>query len=303
MPTAKKKKLDILGGGIGSLTAAWWLTSQPNWKDLYESITVYQTGWRLGGKCASGRGPQGRIEEHGLHIWFGFYDNSFDIIRTLTRCWIVRQRAPGHLVRRLQEAWLPGDRPAVPGAMAPLRFNFPLNGRVPGRDAAELSLWKCIRLTIDFIVDHVERSRAILPAQRGMESDEDRGVLQRLRPSVGARIDDVKLLGMSLWSRVLLTLVKIVDEFGDNIANRSEAEFLPVVNLLREFRYVIRQNFAEKLNVDLEVHRFLVVIDLATTTVWGLFADRVLFKPDKLDAIDGKDFRGGFHIMGRCRKR
>ncbi len=292
MPTAKKKKLAILGGGIGSLTAAWWLTSQPNWKDLYESITVYQTGWRLGGKCASGRGPQGRIEEHGLHIWFGFYDNSFDIIQD---AYAMLDRPPGAPLATWSDAFKKHGYLVIAqqfkGQWHPWGFNFPFNGRVPGRDAAELSLWKCIRLTIDFIVDHVERSRAILPAQRGMESDEDRGVLQRLRQSVGARIDDVKLLGMSLWSRVLLTLVKIVDEFGDNIANRSEAEFLPVVNLLREFRYVIRQNFAEKLNVDLEVHRFLVVIDLATTTVWGLFADRVLFKPDKLDAIDGKDFR------------
>ena len=82
MPPKRKKKLAILGGGIGSLVTAWQLTSQPNWKEIYESVTIYQTGWRLGGKCASGRGPNGRIEEHGLHIWFGFYDNSFDVIQS-----------------------------------------------------------------------------------------------------------------------------------------------------------------------------------------------------------------------------
>ena len=92
MPAERKKKLAILGGGIGSLVTAWQLTSQPNWKEIYESITIYQMGWRLGGKCASGRGTHGRIEEHGLHIWFGFYDNSFDVIQS---AYSTLGRAPG----------------------------------------------------------------------------------------------------------------------------------------------------------------------------------------------------------------
>jgi uncharacterized protein with NAD-binding domain and iron-sulfur cluster len=45
------------------------------------AVTVYQEGWRLGGKGASGRGPSGRIEEHGLHVWLGFYDNAFQMMR------------------------------------------------------------------------------------------------------------------------------------------------------------------------------------------------------------------------------
>ena len=49
-----KVKIAILGGGIGALTAAFYLTSEPYWKDRYD-ITVYQLGWRLGGKGASGR--------------------------------------------------------------------------------------------------------------------------------------------------------------------------------------------------------------------------------------------------------
>ena len=37
----------------------------------------------LGGKGASGRNAEygERIEEHGLHIWFGFYDNAFKTIQ------------------------------------------------------------------------------------------------------------------------------------------------------------------------------------------------------------------------------
>ena len=38
-------------------------------------------GWRLGGKGASGRGVADRIEEHGLHLWMGFYENAFRLMR------------------------------------------------------------------------------------------------------------------------------------------------------------------------------------------------------------------------------
>lgn len=69
----KKEKVIILGGGLGSLVTAYEITSKPNWKEHYD-ITIYQLGWRLGGKGASGRNQNvfNRIEEHGLHIWFGF---------------------------------------------------------------------------------------------------------------------------------------------------------------------------------------------------------------------------------------
>jgi uncharacterized protein with NAD-binding domain and iron-sulfur cluster len=76
---AEKPRIVILGGGVGAVTAAVQL-SQPGWQDHFKSITVYQQGWRLGGKGACGRGRDGRIEEHGLHIWFGCYDNAFDVL-------------------------------------------------------------------------------------------------------------------------------------------------------------------------------------------------------------------------------
>ncbi len=78
------KKIAILGGGLGSLTTAFALTNERNWKERYE-ITIYQMGWRLGGKCASGRSQEPdyryRSEEHGFHVWMGFYDNAFAMIK------------------------------------------------------------------------------------------------------------------------------------------------------------------------------------------------------------------------------
>jgi uncharacterized protein with NAD-binding domain and iron-sulfur cluster len=80
----KRKKIAVLGGGIGALSAAFHLTETEGWDDEYD-ITIYQPGWRLGGKCASGRdirpGYGHRIYEHGLHLFGGFYHHAFDLMR------------------------------------------------------------------------------------------------------------------------------------------------------------------------------------------------------------------------------
>ena len=84
---AERVKVAVLGGGCGGLAAAWELTATPALRQRFE-VTVYQLGWQLGGKGASGRAPHEtagargqRIEEHGLHIWFGFYEHAFRMLR------------------------------------------------------------------------------------------------------------------------------------------------------------------------------------------------------------------------------
>src|SRR5271154_4318171 len=78
------QKIAILGGGIGALATAAELTNAPDWQKSYE-ITIYQMGWRLGGKGASGRNRDvsDRIQEHGIHLWMGFYENAFNMIRQI----------------------------------------------------------------------------------------------------------------------------------------------------------------------------------------------------------------------------
>ena len=71
---------------MGAMSAAFALSEiDPN-GERYE-VTVYQQGWRLGGKTASGRNAAmgQRIEEHGLHIWAGFYINAFTMMRVVMR--------------------------------------------------------------------------------------------------------------------------------------------------------------------------------------------------------------------------
>ena len=82
MNAARPEKISIIGGGVAAIAAAYAITQTPDWQKRYE-ITVYQMGWRLGGKGASGRNlaQGGRIEEHGLHIWAGFYHNAFRLMK------------------------------------------------------------------------------------------------------------------------------------------------------------------------------------------------------------------------------
>ena len=72
-------RVAVIGSGCASVAAAFELT-RPEHGGRYQ-VTIYQTGWRMGGKGASGRGPAGRIEEHGLHVWLGFYENAFRLLR------------------------------------------------------------------------------------------------------------------------------------------------------------------------------------------------------------------------------
>ena len=75
-----KKKIAILGGGLGGLSTALELTNNPDWQSQIDSITLYQMGWRLGGKCATGRGANGEVQEHGIHLFGGGYYNALDAV-------------------------------------------------------------------------------------------------------------------------------------------------------------------------------------------------------------------------------
>src|SRR4051812_33178852 len=88
MPSHRPIRVAVIGGGCAALTAAFELTRAEH-RGRYE-VTVYQIGWRLGGKGASSRGIADRIEEHGLHLWMGFYENAFRLMR---ECYAERHEA------------------------------------------------------------------------------------------------------------------------------------------------------------------------------------------------------------------
>ncbi len=99
----KKKKIAVIGGGLSAMTAVYTLSQQPDFEQSYD-ITLYQLGWRLGGKGASGvnRKMGYRIEEHGLHLWMGFYENAFTMMRS---CYNELGRDPGQPLATFEAAF------------------------------------------------------------------------------------------------------------------------------------------------------------------------------------------------------
>jgi uncharacterized protein with NAD-binding domain and iron-sulfur cluster len=148
MGTGERRRVAVLGGGAGGLTAAFELTATPELRARYD-VTVYQLGWRLGGKGASGRrsvGPAHRIEEHGLHVWFGFYENAFDVMQ---RVYGELARPAGRPLATWRDAFHPTDEVVLlddtTGAWRPLHFHFPPNDGVPGLPTESPSLQRLMR--------------------------------------------------------------------------------------------------------------------------------------------------------------
>ena len=92
---APKERVLILGGGLGALSTAFELSRTEELRRKYD-VRVLARGHLLGGKGASWRNRQrgDRIEEHGLHVIFGFYHN---------------------FIRQLREVYEAADRPAEVG--------------------------------------------------------------------------------------------------------------------------------------------------------------------------------------------
>ncbi|MBR0939159.1 NAD(P)-binding protein [Bradyrhizobium jicamae] len=138
-----KIKIAILGGGIGSLAAAFDLTEQDPDGSLYD-ITLYQVGWRLGGKCSVGwtMGADGEVvrHEHGLHVWAGFYDNAFDLLQ---RCYEAMENRPDwrDAFEPLDYCWV---EEWLDDAWSPWRQHLAPNGLTPGLEQQVLTphqLW------------------------------------------------------------------------------------------------------------------------------------------------------------------
>ena len=103
-------------GGRWPFSAAAWArwprrssSAKGTGPDRFERITVYQRGWRLGGKGASSRGAHGRIEEHGLHVLLGYYDQTFDVMRRCYEALDRPQADPACPIRTWDDAVAPSN--------------------------------------------------------------------------------------------------------------------------------------------------------------------------------------------------
>lgn len=208
----RRTKIAILGGGLGGLAAAYQLTSEPRWYERYE-IALYQKGWRLGGKGASGRGDHGRIEEHGLHCFWGFYDNAFDMLR---HCYEEADRKSGPIrtiddaFKKLSAVWFI-DRKN--GLWRRYQMHFPENSQTPGHEKPGKTEWLTemsvphlvalyFRQVRDVLDEHLDVKRRFADI---MDLDDELTWLE------GAWRNGPSALAADLWAAVSGRLQRLID--------------------------------------------------------------------------------------------
>ena len=148
-----KKRVAVLGGGCGAMTAAYYLSATPELREQLE-VTVYQLGWRLGGKGASGRNRDvyDRIQEHGLHVWGGFYYNAFHAMQEV---YGALDRPASCPLRTWEDAFKPHStvmwEEYLEGEWQHWLVETPTNSGVPGQGGEFPTIWESLQTLIGWI--------------------------------------------------------------------------------------------------------------------------------------------------------
>ena len=287
------QKVAILGGGLGALSAAYWLTESPNWQQRYQ-ITVYQQGWRLGGKGASGRnmrhGYGRRIEEHGLHLWFGSYENAFRMYRQI----LGQLNALPHPPVKTYSTWRQAFRPHSmvvlgdngPDGLEQWPILFPGNDREPGKgerpNALEMFV-EALRMGVNFF--------------EGRFGDEDE-VADFFE---GFGLPDIGTAAIwSLQRHAWRAVIKAAGRLGEKLSADSLSADVGLDRVLAElltaFRFAVRTALGDGVPQNLRARRIWVTTDLLTTTAIGVLRDGLL--REGFEKVDDQEFRGWLRSHG-----
>ena len=274
----------ILGGGMGGLATAWELT-QGDWRSRLGGVTVYQRGWRLGGKGASSRGIHGRIEEHGLHVLLGYYDATFRVLR---ECYgeLDRMRTdPSCPIRTWDEALRPsGDiglaEPAEDG-WRHFVTRFATNDALPGEPGAEdrsLDPFEVARRSIGLLLDFHGDTEA---------AGSDGEVYLSARPDPSPRSSGLaaatRAAGLTALAVVLEVAQRSVEVAGMVTSDRQ-------VDTLDGLLGAVRDGLHRAVAADEPARRTWHLIDLVATNLRGMVVDGLLGAAS-FAAIDHLDYR------------
>lgn len=265
--STQKQQIAVLGGGLGSLSAAFYLTEQEGWADKYE-ITVYQQGWRLGGKCASGHdmrpGYGHRIYEHGLHIFGGFYYYAFDLLR---RAYKALARPEGHPNQDVWDAFTPEDGVALVDDSSFARdhpiwyVDFPPNIQVPGDNLTLPSVGDSLQALIQQLLHWSPKTGSGTTAGPGTPSgpsqpDDPPGTASPLREALDA----------------LKTCFEQIEQKVDQI--EIEWFFYRAIHMIEQHTQDVKKQDISP-DDQLTFVRFLLSAYLVQTILMGVIADKV----------------------------
>ena len=317
----QRTRVAILGGGIAALTVAFELTD-PNRNPHHKQydVTVYQMGWRLGGKGASGRNMDPeyhyRIEEHGLHAWFGFYDNAFRLIR---RCYQELGRPPDAPLASWDDAFKPVsfstlvEHKGIHWPMWPMET--PTDDQLPGDGSVLLPLQDYLTLALKLMHSLYHHSpSAKTPPSTGTSSFEPglRTIAEKIAVDLGAEglILEVKLLyaayRLSQWlgqeperlahwlegdpDNLAQWLGKALDKFVHSLyRDIHELTHEIILALLDAFMNWLWQDVGPGIGTDIHKYRLWITMNFIYAHVHGVIKDNVISRG--FASINDKDYR------------
>ena len=284
------QRIAILGGGQGGMVTAFNLTA-PEQQGRYD-VTVYQLGWRLGGKCATGRNADvsDRIQEHGLHVFMGQYDNAFHMVQALYReaanppfaDWRdgFTQQASMSLMEEVDGQWQPWvlDAAVFPGT--------------PGIDPPP-SLWKRIVQMLEGIAHHARTTHAdtFVPAAKVR-----RPWWRRLLAFLFGEVEKVaEAIGRDLLSEAI-AFVKALDPDG---ANHQPHEHAGLAGLLDDLRRWMERCVERELAGNTELRHFWILAELGLSSLVGGLRDGLLLDPAaNLERVNELDYKAWLRSHG-----
>lgn len=283
----KKEKVIILGGGLGSLVTAYEITSKPNWKEHYD-ITIYQLGWRLGGKGASGRNQNvfNRIEEHGLHIWFGFYDHAFRLIR---KCYEELSRPLFSPLAIWEEAFKPANffvlEEFVNGSYQSWPFHFPMNSQIPGDTTKLPDSVTYPSMILEYLNEYYKnRKQYIFPEN---EYAENQGGWKEILEWVE---DEMEGMSLDVIEKAILVLKHLLNQLNKDF---PQDRFLKYVD---QFIDGLWAKTEKKIESNTEARRFWILVDFSLTNIKGMIRDKVF--ENGFESIDDFDYREWLKLHG-----
>lgn len=277
MQGAQRVRVAVIGGGCAAMTTAFELT-RPELEGRYE-VTVFQQGWRLGGKGASGRGVNDRIEEHGLHLWMGWYENAFRLIRD---CYAELGRDPDTCrISDWQDAFKPdhfmGTVEKKPdGSWDYWKACFPPAEGLPGDPLPAGD-----RFTV---AHYVSQTLALL-----------RTLFETVRTHAKTEIEDVSRLGNLASLTILIEGVTLLETLLQPLARHPQNIILRSLDALARNA---REQLAGLAMQDDAIRRVFTMIDLTIATMRGIVRHGLLTASDGFDSIDEYDCREWLVLNG-----
>lgn len=284
------QRIVVLGGGMASLVTAFELTRTPELRRRHQ-VTVIQHGHLLGGKGASAvnLALSRRVEEHGLHVLYGFYENVFRVLR---ECYDELGRAPGTPLATWQEAVASQDVILLPQNDSETCEWWPLlcppNAEVPGDGGDLVDPWRYVVRVLEYaaLVLGVHRSEELPRGLKDAIESRSPSLLRQALTRVVLHRRRSGELSLAFLARLAARVANMAD---GTVAHRDA------------LLWVVERAVAALWSGgshDGEIQRVRVYLDFAYAVVRGILVDGLVASPPRWFDIDDEDFYGWLQRHG-----